>query len=207
MKRILLMGLAIGALVATASVERAPSLKRSVATVVLPGRAYVASVDSAIVRPAREIVSTPTIATRHAPEPSRVPTPAPLMAFAAAAATRRSGRKKAARTASNTPTPSVGTGAAPVPDAEPVVLPAAGSPLAIEADEEQRAAARKRQTAAAKSARAQNAAGRVGVYEPPDPDESENVAHSGRFDETVEGGRYLHPDGKYRDAEGRVLKK
>jgi hypothetical protein len=178
MKRILLMGLAIGALVATASVERAPSLKRSVATVVLPGRAYVASVDSAIVRPAREIVSTPTIATRHAPEPSRVPTPAPLMAFAAAAATRRSGRKKAARTASNTPTPSVGTGAAPVPDAEPVVLPAAGSPLAIEADEEQR-----------------------------DPDESENVAHSGRFDETVEGGRYLHPDGKYRDAEGRVLKK
>jgi hypothetical protein len=91
-------------------------------------------------------------------------------------------------------------------------MPMPGSPEAKEAAEDQIKAANKRRSEQIKElekARShQRAQGLpLGAYAPPDPDESENVAHSGKFDETVEGGRYLHPDGKYRDAEGRVLKK
>jgi hypothetical protein len=177
-------------------------------------------VDSLVLR--RDSIAVTVDLTKHSTpsKPSKAPAHAPIaMAFAAAAATRRSGRKRATKgtkaEGADARDPRSQLGATAPPDAEPVVMPAAGSPLAKEAEEDQREATNKRRSEVNKQLAKQgqlrgSALAPVlppGVIAPPDPDESDNIKETGKFDETVEGGRYLHPDGKYRDAEGRVLGK
>lgn len=185
------------------------------------GVAHVVGIADSLVLRHNSIAVTVDLTKHSTPsKPSKAPAHAPIaMAFAAAAATRRSGRKRATKGTKAEGTdardPRLQLGATAPPDAEPVVMPAAGSPLAKEAEEDQREATNKRRSEVNKQLAKQgqlrgSALAPVlppGVIAPPDPDESDNIKETGKFDETVEGGRYLHPDGKYRDAEGRVLGK
>lgn len=100
------------------------------------------------------------------------------LAFAGLAAAKTGGRKRASAAA---------PGATAPPAAPPLTAAQKAAVKEAQADEEKRVLAARAPTA--------------------DPDQSDNIKATGKFDETVEGGKVIGPDGKARNANGELLDK